>query len=49
MSLKYDVIEKISEKKLVLRWIVYLMLVVGTFWVYLKMGVSNASFVYFQF
>jgi D-alanyl-lipoteichoic acid acyltransferase DltB (MBOAT superfamily) len=49
MSLKYDVIEKISEKKIVLRWIVYLMLVVGTFFVYVTMGVSNASFVYFQF
>jgi hypothetical protein len=49
MSLKYDVIEKISEKKIFLRWIVYLMLIVGTFFIYVTMGVSNASFVYFQF
>ena len=48
-SLKGDVIKKISAKPLVLRWAVYLSLVVGTFIVYSAMGVSNASFVYFQF
>lgn len=49
LSLKFDVICKISEKPIILRWIVYLLLIVVTFFSYVTMGVSNASFVYFQF
>lgn len=46
-SLKYDVIEKISNQKLVVRWIVYVILVLII--VTLMPYKSNAEFIYFQF
>lgn len=49
LSLKQDVIRVISEKTLALRWSFYLLLVVGTFFVYSTMALSDEAFVYFQF
>ena len=48
-SEKEDVIKRISSYKLVCRWGIYVALVVGTYFIYVNYGVSNASFVYFQF
>lgn len=49
LSLKGDVIRIISGKPLIFRWILYLSLVVGTFFICAVIGVSDVSFVYFQF
>lgn len=48
-SLKMDMIRTISKKPPVLRWTLYVSLVTITFFAYSTMGVSNVSFVYFQF
>ena len=49
LSLKYDVIAKISLSNLYLRWLVYNALIVLTFFMYTNLVVTSASFIYFQF
>lgn len=49
LSLRVDVIQKVSEKPVILRWMLYVLLVVGTIFIHATMGAGNETFVYFQF
>ena len=48
-NMKYDVIEKISKQKTLIRWPIYIGIVVITYFIHVVFGVRNVSFVYFQF
>lgn len=48
-SLKHDVINKISSMSLISRWVIYNVLTAGTFIIYARLAVTDASFIYFQF
>ena len=46
LSLKYDVIDIVSKQKIIVRWLLYVLLVMIIF---LFANVGNNSFIYFQF
>ncbi len=48
-NMKCDVIEKISKQKTIIRWPIYIGIVVITYFIHVVFGVRNVSFVYFQF
>ena len=49
ISFKHDAIDMISSQNIIIRWLVYNALIVLTFFTYVTLAVTNASFVYFQF
>lgn len=48
-NMKCDVIEKISKQKTIIRWPIYIGIVVITYFIHVVFGVRNVSFAYFQF
>ena len=49
ISMRHDVINFISSRKPLQRWVLYNILIVAMFFIYINFAVTNATFVYFQF